>query len=210
VATQLTGGNSTTTLGGCFNLPDNQCGQCIAHNCEAPNGSPPVSLAKICALEMYSSVQSNVTACATTPSIGSYQCQDSFLEGGAYAPSIDNVSAAESNLKKCIFDNCFTSCSECLVSVLSCSNSTVSLIEAGTCGTCLDNAMNRPNSPCQMPVLQGACYTDPSSPVSKCAAGTAQCAQRDCSGLSAPPLTTDDAGYALYTCLWQQCQAMCQ
>jgi hypothetical protein len=211
VIAELSGSPSSTstTLGDCFNLANNQCGQCIATQCEQPNAQPPVSLKQVCTLDQSGEIVFDVGNCANDPRLANSYCTFSYLDAGAYAPSIDTTGPAESNLKKCIFDNCFNSCSECNVPVPSC-GSTVTLVEAGTCGTCLDNAMNRPDAACQGSVFQGACYEDPSSPVAACAASSPQCATRDCSGLSAPGSDVDDAGFAFFTCLWTACASSCQ
>jgi hypothetical protein len=202
-------GASDAGLGGCFNLTNNQCGQCIAQACEMPNGSPPVSLAQVCMFPE-SELPQTVANCTSNPDIMSFDCQSSYIEGGAYSPTISSQGAAENNVQKCIFDNCLTSCSQCNVPVPSCGGSTVTLAEAGACGQCLNNAQNVPNAPCQTWVLQGACVEDSDNPASSCAVTAATCGQQDCSGLSSPSSDLDDAGYAFATCLWQHCQGSCQ
>jgi hypothetical protein len=208
VAANLSGtnGNVVKSLGGCFNLTDNSCGECIANNCENPNGSPPVSLAKVCSLNQYSSLALNTGECVQNPTPESYQCGNVFVDGGSYASSIDTSSAAENNAAKCITDNCFTSCNWCAPQVPTCESDTVPLLEAGACGVCLHNAMNLPNSPCQQYVLAGGCGT---GAIGACATPTGSCGAFDCSGLSAPDTNLEDAGYGLVSCLWGECQGQC-
>ena len=208
VAANLSSTNGTVvkSLGGCFQLQDNTCGECIANNCENPNGSPPVSLQKVCSLDQYSSLALNVQECVQDPVSGSYQCENVFVDGGTYASVIDTSSAAENNVAKCITDNCFTSCNWCMPQVPTCESDTVTLQEAGACGTCMHNAMNLAGSPCQQYVLAGGCTT---TAIGACATPTGSCGAFDCSGLSAPNKNMDDAGYGLLACLWSQCQAQC-
>jgi hypothetical protein len=201
-----TNGNVVKSLGGCFQLTDNTCGECIANNCENPSASPPVSLAKVCSLEQYSSLALNAGECSQNPVPGSYQCENVFVDGGSYASTIDTPSAAENNAAKCITDNCFTSCSWCAPAVPTCESDTVTLLEAGACGTCIHNAMNLPNSECQPYVLAGGCTN---SAIAACATPTGSCGAFDCSGLSAPNTNLDDAGYGLLACLWGKCQGQC-
>lgn len=212
VLSQLPGDAGTSTQsGGCFALPDNQCSQCIVANCEQPTASPPVSLAKVCSLDQnsYSSVVEAVTACAEDPTVANNSCEELFVDGGTYAATIDTQAAAESNLLHCITDHCVTSCSECGVETPSCGNDTVPLADAGACGACLDDAMNRPGSACQSWVLAGGCYSYVGGPIATCAVPSGSCNTPDCSGLSAPSTDDNDAGYGLDDCLWQQCGAVC-
>jgi hypothetical protein len=209
VAAELAGDQSSgPPLGGCFNLPNNQCGQCIASACEDPNASPPVSLAQICAIDQESTVVYDVTNCADDPRFANYYCSDLYIDGGTYASSIDTPGQAENNLRHCITDNCVDSCSNCGITVPTCGTDTP-LPEAGACGVCLDQAMNTAGAPCQKWVLQGGCYEDPSSPIGQCAIPAGQCQSADCSGLSSPNPNLVDAGYALFACLWSQCQGSC-
>ena len=212
VFSQLSGNSGTSSsnqLGGCFNLANNQCGQCIARQCEVPDASPPVSLAQVCSLDPTGNLTFELPNCVSQPDMTNYQCQSAFLEGGAYSPTIDTQGAAENNLRKCIFDKCLTSCSECLVPVPNCTTGNVPLADASACGACMANAMNPPSSPCQGFVLQGGCYEDPSSPMSKCAVTSAQCGNPDCTGLSSPDPNLIDASYNLFTCLWGACSTVC-
>ena len=212
VFTQLNGkgGSNNTTTGGCFNLPTNQCGKCIAQQCEVPDGSPPVSLAQVCSFDPNAGVVTNTTACANQPDIFSNDCTSVFQEGGAYSPTIDSQGAAENNLKKCITDKCVPSCTECLVNINTCGGAgTVAMADAGTCGACLDQAMNVAGSNCQQWVLQGGCVEDPFGAIAKCAGTGTQCQIPDCTGLSAPDVNLIDAGYALYQCLWGACSSVC-
>ena len=203
------GSNNNTELGGCFQLPNNQCGQCIAQQCEIPDASPPVSLAQVCALDPTGEITIEGANCASQPDITSTDCAELFQEGGAYSPTIGTAGAAENNLRKCIFDRCVPSCSECLVTINGCTGS-VPIAEAGACGACLDQAMNAVGSACQPWVLQGGCIEDPSGSIAACAGTGTQCQTSDCSGLSAPDPSLIDAGYALYQCLWTTCSGACQ
>ncbi len=203
------GSDAGPPLGDCFQLQNNQCGQCIESSCENPSGSPPVSLAKVCSEDQYASIVTEVGSCVSDPRFANYYCQGLIQDGGAYATSIDTAAAAESNLRKCITDNCVKSCSECNVPVPTCGSATIELAEAGACGVCLDNAMNRAGSPCQTYVLQEGCYEDTSGAIAKCAPPSGQCATPDCTGLQTPDTNLVDAAAALYTCLWQQCQGSC-
>jgi hypothetical protein len=203
------GSDTNTVSSDCFQLVSNQCGSCIESNCEKPNASPPVSLKAVCSLDQYGAIVNTVQSCVQDPRFADYNCQNLFVDGGAYASSIDNAPAAENNLQKCINDNCKSSCSECDVPVPTCEEQTINLAEAGACGTCLDNAMNRPNAQCQTYVLQGACYEDPSGAIGTCAPPSGTCTTPDCSGLKTPDTSLDDAGYAFFSCLWQECQGSC-
>jgi len=210
VAAELSsiGGDGGTTVGDCFDLPSNQCGLCIASACEKPSASPPVSLKQVCTFGTSTELPGNVMQCANDPRFADQTCQNLFIDGGTYASSITTQGEAENNVEHCISDNCITSCSECNVPVPTC-GSTTPLVDAGACGVCLDTAMNHPTSPCQAGVLQGSCYEDSTNPIAQCAIPQGQCTTPDCSGLSSPDPMLDDAGYAFYTCLWQQCQGSC-
>lgn len=212
IAAELSGKQGTdagSPLGDCFKLAANQCGQCIENSCENPNGSPPVSLATVCSEDQYATIITDLGTCVSDPRFSNYYCENVFQDGGAYAQAIDTPAAAENNLKKCISDNCVKSCSECNVPIPTCGNETIELAEAGTCGTCIDNAMNRPGSPCQTWVLQQGCYEDTSGAIAKCAPPSGTCATADCTGLQNPDSNLVDAAASLYTCLWQQCQGSC-
>ena len=207
VAANLAGTNGTTQnyVGGCFNLADTTCGECIANNCEDPNNTTqPVSLEKVCSLDQYATIISEAQDCSKNSSINNYNCTDLFVDGGTYATSIADEQAAVNNVKQCITKKCATSCSRCAVEVPTCGSSTIDLLEAGTCGTCIDNAMNAPGSPCQQWV-QSACSEYSSGAVATCTIPSGSCQTADCSKLSSPSTNLDDAGYAFYTCLWSQC-----
>jgi hypothetical protein len=202
VAANLSNTNGTVEnkLGGCFNLSDTTCGQCIANNCEDPtNPTQPVSLAKVCQLNQYSSIISAASECSGTASVSDYNCQDMFIDGGTYATSIDNEQAAVNNVKQCITQKCATSCSRCAVEVPTCGSDTIDLLEAGACGSCIDRMMNAPNGPCQALMLQGSCYAYSQDPIATCAVPSGSCQNADCTEMSSP-----DAG-ALYQCLWSHC-----
>lgn len=206
VAVNLSDTNGTVQhyVGGCFKLPDTTCGECIANNCENPDDpQKPVSLQKVCALDPYASVISNAQGCAQDPSVDSYQCTDVFLTGGAYASSIDDESAAVNNVKKCITDNCTASCSRCEVQVPTCGNDTIDLLEAGTCGSCIDQAMNQPGGPCQSFILAGnSCYTYQSGAIATCAVPSGSCEAPDCGAL-------ENADAGINACLWANCGSSC-
>lgn len=213
VAANLSNTNGTVqhTVGGCFNLADTTCGECIANNCEDPNNATqPVSLQKVCSWD-YSSVKSAAQDCSQNSSINNYNCAEMFIDGGTYATSIDTQQAAENNLRHCITDHCLTSCSRCAVQVPTCGSTTVDLLEAGTCGTCIDQAMNAPGSPCQKYVISqdSVCTEYSSGSVATCAIPSGSCQTADCSDLSSPPANITDAGYAFYSCLWSQCGSQC-
>jgi hypothetical protein len=210
IAASLSGTSGTVQkyVGGCFKLADDTCGQCIAQ-CEDPNGSPPVSLEQVCALNQYATIISSAQDCSKDPSFSSYSCEDMYVDGGTYAATIDDESAAVNNLKHCITDKCKPSCSPCQVPVPTCGNDTVSLVEAGACGACLDQAMNQPGSKCQPYVLQGTCYESSSTAPAQCAIPAGSCQSADCSDLSSPPSNLSDAGFAFYSCLWQECASSC-
>jgi hypothetical protein len=201
--------DSGPPLGDCFQLANNQCGQCIESHCEAPNASPPVSLEAVCQQAPNAGLVETVGNCADDPRFANFDCQSLFVDSGVYATSIDTPAAAENNLQKCINDNCIRYCSTCEIPVPTCGNDTIALAEAGACGTCLDNAMNKPSAPCQTWVLQQGCYEDPSNPIAMCAPPSGQCTAADCSGLQSPDPEDDDASAGLYTCLWQECQSSC-
>ncbi len=203
-------GSAPTTVGDCFKLTANQCGQCIENSCENPTGSPPVSLKAVCNLDPYALIIGNAQQCSADPRKANYSCQEMYIDGGTYASSIADKNAAESNLQHCITDNCKTSCSECDIPVPTCQSETIHLPEAGTCGTCLDQAMNPPNSPCQSWVLKGGCYEDSSGAIARCAVPSGTCSTKDCSGLSNPSTSLVPETLGLYQCLWGQCQASCQ
>jgi hypothetical protein len=211
VAAQLppVDGSAPVTLGDCFNLTPNQCGQCIANSCENPSGSPPVSLKQVCSLDKYASIISEANGCASDPRLADYNCTAMYVDGGTYASSIADENAAVSNLQHCITDNCRTACSECGAQVPTCGSETINLPEAGTCGVCLDQAMNPPNSACQPWVLAGGCY-ESSSAIGQCAIPAGQCSTADCSGLSNPSTSLVSETLGLYKCLWQQCGSSCQ
>lgn len=201
--------DSGPPVGDCFKLEANQCGQCIANACENPSGSPPVSLAKICSDDKYASIITDLASCVSDPRLANYYCENIMTDGGTYAASIDTPAAAENNLQKCVFDNCLTSCSACGIDVPTCGSDTITLAEAGACGTCLDNAMNPAGAPCQTYVLQHGCYESSSGAIAQCAIPSGQCSTSDCSGLSSPDTNLDDASAGLFTCLWQHCQSSC-
>jgi hypothetical protein len=206
IAAGLASTNGTTQhyVGGCFKLADTTCGQCIANNCEDPtNPTQPVSLAKVCQLDQYATIISSAQDCSGNDSIGNYNCQDMFIDGGNYATSIDNEQAAVNNLKQCITRNCLTSCSRCAVDVPTCGSATIDLLEAGACATCIDNAMNTPGGSCQSYVLQGSCPSYQGDPVAQCAIPAGSCQSADCTDMKAP-----DAS-ALYQCLANQCGGQC-
>lgn len=211
VATQLPQpeGGVTTTVGDCFDLAANQCGQCIVNSCENPSGSPPVSLKQVCSLNKYASIVYTVQQCTQDPRRANYYCQDMYVDGGTYASSITDESAAVSNLEHCITDNCVPACSECIVPVPTCGSESVDLPKAGNCGACLDQAMNPPGAACQQWVLKGGCYEDSSGAIAKCAIPAGQCSTADCSGLQNPSSSLVPEAQSLYTCLWQQCSGSC-
>jgi hypothetical protein len=210
VAAELSGqqGPGGPQLGDCFNLANNACGQCIASNCENPTVSPPVSLKQVCSFGTSTNLPSTVQSCVADPRFANFYCTSSLTDAGVYAPSISTQGAAENNVKKCINDHCLLSCSTCQVPVPTCGSQSTLLADAGACGVCLDNAMNTAGSPCQQYVLQGVCFEDNSNPISKCAA-SGQCTLADCSGLSSPSTSLDDAGYDFATCMWAQCSGSC-
>lgn len=209
IAANLSGTSGTVQhfVGGCFKLQDTTCGECIANNCENPNDpTKPVSLEKVCQLDQYAPVISDSQSCAQDPSVGSYQCTDLFVSGGTYATSIGDESAAVNNLKKCITDNCKTSCSRCEVQVPTCGSDSIDLTEAGACGTCIDQAMNVPNAPCQAIMLKDpslTCDNYQGGPIGQCAVPSGSCQTADCTVLASA-----DAG--LQYCLWSQCGSTCQ
>jgi hypothetical protein len=206
VAANLSSTNGTTVhyVGGCFKLQDTTCGQCIANNCENPNDPQrPVSLEKVCQLDQTAIVISDTQSCSQDPSVSSYECNALFVDGGTYAASIADESAAVNNLKKCITDNCVPSCSRCEVQVPTCGSDTIDLLEAGACGSCIDQAMNQPGGNCQAAMLQNdSCYTYQGGAIATCAVPSGSCQQPDCNVLA-----TADAG--LNACLWQQCGSQC-
>ncbi len=205
VAANLSGTNGTVdkSIGGCFKLADTTCGECIANNCENPDDpTQPVSLEKVCSLDQTASIIDEAQTCSASASIDDYNCTDLFVDGGTYASSIDDESAAVNNVKQCITQKCATSCSRCVVQVPTCGSDTIDLTEAGTCGNCIDQAMNAPGSACQPFVLQGECSTYPSSPIATCAVPSGSCQTSDCTTLAAA-----DAG--LNGCLWGQCGSSC-
>jgi hypothetical protein len=211
VAAELSGtqGTVTTTLGGCFALADNQCGQCIATSCESPQSTHPVSLKQVCSLDKYNSIVTTVQQCSQDPRLANYNCQEMYIDGGTYASSIADESAATSNLQHCITDNCATACSACGAQVPTCGSETINLVEAGACGACLNQAMNAPGSTCQPYVIKGGCDEYSGSPIAQCAIPSSSCQAADCSGLKTPSTSLDDAGYALYACLYSACQGTC-
>jgi len=208
VYSQLSGDQGSPgneVVGDCYNLPNNQCGACIAQSCEDPNGSPPVSLAAVCSFESPDTY--GVQECASDPTVGyPDNCSGLFVDGGAYASSISQQSAAENNVKLCVRDHCMKSCRACAPDVPYCNTDSTPLADAGACGACLYNAMNPPNSPCQQALIGSdfGCDTYTASQIAACAtpSGPDTCDTPDCSGLSGT-----DAG--LYACLWQQCQDQC-
>jgi len=203
-----TNGTVQNHVGGCFNLEDTTCGECIANNCDDPdNPTKPVSLQKVCAANQYASIIGYAQDCSKSSSVENYNCSSMFVDGGTYATSIDNEQAAVNNVKKCITDHCIPSCSRCAVNVPTCGSDTIDLVEAGTCGTCLDNAMNQPNSDCQPYILgsNGVCSESSSGAVAQCAIPAGSCQSADCSDLSSPSTNLSDAGYAFYQCLWNHC-----
>jgi len=204
-------GSDVSVSNDCFMLPSNQCGACIENSCENPNGSPPVSLKAVCNLDQTGEIVAAVQDCVSAPDFSNTECSEILADAGtAYASSIATAAAADNNLLKCIGQHCATSCSECAPSVPTCQSQSIALSEAGACGVCLDNAMNRPGSPCQSWVLQGGCADEStSSPVAQCAPPSGQCTPADCSQLQSPSSDYDDAGYGLLSCLWQQCQSSC-
>jgi len=206
VAANLSGTSGTVQhyVGGCFKLEDTTCAECIANNCENPDDpSKPVSLQKVCQLDQYATVIGDTQECVKNPSVDSYYCNDLFVSGGTYATSIDDESAAVNNVKKCITDNCTASCSRCVVQVPTCGNDTVDLLEAGSCGTCIDQVMNQPGGACQSFILQGdSCYTYQGGPIAACAVPSGSCETPDCGALQAA-----DAG--INACLWANCGSTC-
>ena len=208
VAAELSGDNSSPqnqTVGNCFNLPNNQCGACIAQNCEDPNGDPPISLAAVCSFSSPDTY--TIQECATDPTVGyPDNCSSLFKDGGTYAPSITQQSAAENNVKLCVRDRCMPSCRTCAPDVPYCGSDSVPLADAGACGTCLYNAMSAPGGTCQSQLIQSdfGCDSYFQGVISACAtpAGDSTCIAPDCTGLSTP-----DAG--LQACLWQACQGSC-
>ncbi|HSQ67028.1 MAG TPA: hypothetical protein VLM85_27610 [Polyangiaceae bacterium] len=213
VASELSGyqGPGPTT-GGCFALPSNACGSCIAQRCENPNASPPVSLQAVCGFSG-SGLPYDVKQCATDPSIsnsGYDTCASSvFLDGGAYASAIDTQGSAENNVKKCITDNCLDQCRVCNATVYPCGSDTVDLGDAGTCGACLYNAMNFGGA-CQAAVIPVCTWIQ--DDVASCAIITApaKCNASDCSSLMSPPSNLDPKAQAALNCLWTACSASCQ
>jgi hypothetical protein len=210
IAANLSNSNGTiqNKVGGCFNLDDTTCGECIANNCEDPsNTTQPVSLQKVCQLNQYATIISATQACSKSASVEDYNCQAMYIDGGTYSTSIDTEQAAVNNLKQCITQKCTTSCSRCAVNVPTCGNDTIDLLEAGTCGTCIDQAMNQPGSVCQKYILgsNGLCSESSSGFVAQCAIPSGSCQSADCSNLSSPSTNLTDAGYAYVTCLWGQC-----
>ena len=214
VAANLAGTNGTVQhyLGGCFQLADTTCGQCIANNCEDPNNaSQPVSLQKVCTLNQYSLIISAAQDCSKNTSINNYNCTDMYIDGGTYAASIDNEQAAVNNLKQCITQNCKTSCNRCAVEVPTCGSDTIDLLEAGACGVCIDQAINSPGGDCQQFILGPAdlCSEYPQSPVAQCAIPAGSCQTADCSQIQSPSSNTSDAGLAYYACLRNKCGSVC-
>jgi hypothetical protein len=211
VAAQLNGyeGPGPTT-GGCFLLPSNACGKCIAERCENPQGDPPVSLQQVCTLKS-SSLPYNTQRCANDPSItnsGYDNCDGVFLDGGTYASTIDTQGTAENNVRKCITDNCFGQCRICNATVYPCSSDTLDLPEAGACGACLYNAMNELNGPCELQAIDRCTYV--TSDVASCAIPPGYCNTADCSNLQSPPSNFDTKTQSLLACLWTACQSSCQ
>jgi hypothetical protein len=202
-----TGGNVQHFVGGCFRLADTTCGECIANNCEDPNNpSQPVSLEKVCSLNQYATIISAAASCSQSSSVNDYNCTGMYIDGGTYATSIDDESAAVNNVKKCITDHCTTSCSRCAVQVPTCGSDTIDLLEAGTCAACIDQMMNTPGGTCQSLMLQQgaiACSEYPSSSIAQCAIPQGTCQSPDCSNIEAA-----DAG--LYKCLNDNCIATSQ
>ncbi|HEY2366646.1 MAG TPA: hypothetical protein VGH87_09680, partial [Polyangiaceae bacterium] len=119
--------------------------------------------------------------------------------------------AAVNNLKECITRNCTTSCSRCAVEVPTCGSDTVDLLEAGACGTCIDNAINAPGGPCQKYIVgpDDFCSEYPQSTLAKCAVPSGSCQTADCSEIQSPSSNTTDAGVAFYSCLWANCGSSC-
>jgi hypothetical protein len=217
VASQLSGDSSdggTTQIGAsCFGITDNQCGECIASNCEDPNATQPVSLAKVCSLLSADPIMLAVSECTKAPGLDNYECGYMYSDGGTYASSIDTPSAAVNNVEHCITDHCVTSCSQCNVQVHTCGSDTVLLADAGTCGQCLDQAMNLTNGVCQSAALAqsdfGAACSEGAGDIAQCAIAPGQCETPDCSAISSPT-TTDPAVQDLYSCLWQNCASSCE
>ena len=213
VASQFSGyqGEGPTT-GGCFQLPSNNCGSCIAQTCENPDNSPPVSLKAVCGFSG-SGLPYDVKQCATDPSISSSgydTCANYiFLDGGTYASSIDTQGSAENNVKKCITDNCFDQCRLCNATVYPCGSDTLDLGEAGACGACLYNAMNF-GGQCQSAVIPVCTWIK--DDVASCAITTAPaaCNPADCSSLVSPPTNLDPKARAALSCLWTACSSSCQ
>ena len=208
VASQLSGKQGSPAnqkVGGCYNLPNNQCGACIAQNCEDPNGSPPVSLAAVCSFQSPDTY--TVQDCANDSTVGyADNCSLLFKDGGTYASSLTQQSAAENNVRLCVRDRCMTSCRTCAPDVPYCNTDSTPLADAGACGACLNAAMNLPNSPCQAPLVQSdfGCESYIQTDIAACATpvGDTTCISPDCSGLQ-----SQDAG--VLGCLWQQCASSC-
>ncbi len=199
------------TTGGCFALPSNTCGSCIASSCEKPHDSPPVSLQAVCGFSG-SGLPYDVKQCATDPSIsnsGYDTCANVFLDGGTYANTIDTQGTAENNVEKCITDNCFGQCRVCNATVHPCGSDTVDLGDAGACGACLYNAMNFGGA-CQSLVIPVCNWIQ--DDVASCAIVKApnRCNPWDCSSLSSPPTNLDPKAQQALTCLWSACSASCQ
>ncbi|HEY1954991.1 MAG TPA: hypothetical protein VGH28_05250 [Polyangiaceae bacterium] len=219
VASQLSGDSSdggTTQIGaGCFHITDNQCGECIASNCEDPNAKPPVSLAKVCSLASADPIMLSVQECTAAPGLDNYECGYMYADASTgYASTIDMLSAAVNNVQHCITDHCATSCSQCNVQVPTCGSDTVLLADAGACGQCIDQAINQTGGVCQSQALAdtefgSAACTEGADAISKCAIAPGQCQTPDCSGISSPT-TTDSALQSLYSCLWQYCASSCE
>ncbi len=197
--------------GGCFSLPSNTCGGCIASSCEAPDASPPVSLQAVCGFQG-SGLPYDTRQCATDPSIGSGgydNCTSVFLEGGAYANTIDTQGTAENNVRKCISDHCFDQCRICTATVYPCGSDQVDLAEAGACGACLYGAMNYGGA-CQNLVIP-TCGYEIQQDVASCAISTASgaCNAKDCTNLQSPPTTLNAQAQAALSCLWSNCGSAC-
>ncbi len=196
--------------GGCFNLPSNACGNCIATQCECTTSecSPIRSLSAVCGFSTQSTLPSEVRACATDPSVGynySDNCSQFFVDGGTYASSVTTQAAAENNVTLCVRDYCKGDCRTCSTSVKVCDTDKTPLEDAGGCGACLYKAMSIANSPCQ-DIMAGSDYycNDIASDLSACATpvGSSTCVTADCSGIS-------QAEGGLAQCLWSQCASSC-
>lgn len=208
VAAELSGDQgSGPAIGSCFQLPDNQCGSCIATQCEQPDQTPPVSLAQVCSIGG-SDLPYTVQECANNPSVAVYYddyCSQLFQDGGTYASGIDTLATAENNVELCIRDQCETSCRTCSTPVTVCNSDTTPLEDAGGCGACLYNAMSQPGAQCQGYLIANT-YScgEISTELSNCATptGSSSCVSPDCTGLW-------EAGIPLSGCLHSACGSAC-